>query len=176
MATAVRVSLFSVAPLPRPLGVDPAAVEDLEVWQGGTPHGRDLFRLTLRLRRTGLEYDLLTEPGLEVNQRLAATALVGETPCPLFDGVILDHRFLPGPSPCESRLVVTGEDITVRLDEVEENRSYPRLADGMIATQVVARHARLGLVPPTPAPGGLVDRTTIQTETDFKFLTRLARR
>jgi hypothetical protein len=158
------------------------AVEEVEVIQGGTPTGRDAFRIVLGIGRVGvgaLEYDLLDSGLLDVMNRLAATVVVGGAPSGLIDGVILDHQFVPSNQPGDSKLVVTGEDITVMMDLEEVNKGYPNQPDGVIAARVIGSYARFGLIPaPTPTKDAdtILSRLTTQTETDFAFLMRLAAR
>jgi hypothetical protein len=171
----------SPVPLPAPEKFV-RAIDEVEVVQGGTPTGRDAFRITLSVGREGiaaLEYDLLDTGLLDPMTRLAATVLVGATPYGLINGVILDHEFTPSPEPGASKLVITGEDVTVMMDLEEKNDSYSNLPDGLVVFQVIGPYAKFGLVPPPPLPGPvetMLTRQTTQTETDFAFVTRLAAR
>jgi hypothetical protein len=156
------------------------AIEEVEVVQAGSPTGRDAFRVLLGVGRSGvgaIEYDLLDSGLLDPMNRLAAVVVVGGTPYGLLDGVILDHQFAPSDQPGDSKLVVTGEDITVLMDLEEKNTTYPNQPDGLIAFTVVGSYAKFGLVPPVALPGPMeteLTRVTTQTETDFAFVSRLA--
>jgi hypothetical protein len=160
-----------------------SAVEEIEVTQAATPVGRDAFRVVLGVGRVGLgavEYDLLDTGLLDPLNRLAAVVLVGGTPFGLVDGVIFDHQFAPSEKPGDSKLVITGEDVTAMMDLDEKNQTFPNLPDGLIAMKVVGGYAQLGLVPPVVTSPGPVETIltalTTQTETDFAFLARLAAR
>jgi hypothetical protein len=183
LTTGAQMALFlgGTVPTPAPRAFV-QAIEEVEVIQGGTPTGRDAFRITLGVGRGGLaaiEYDLLGSGLLDPMNRLAAVVVVGGMPSGLVDGVILDHQFAPSNRPGASRLVVTGEDITVMMDLKEQNQGFPNQPDGIIALRVLGQYARYGLVPaPTPTKDmdTILTRLTTQTETDFAFLTRLATR
>jgi hypothetical protein len=181
--TGAQIAFFLGGIVPRPApGGFVTAVEEIEVIQGGTPTGRDAFRIVLGVGRVGVgavEFDLLDSGLLDPMNRLAAVVVVGGTPYGLVDGVILDHQFAPSNEPGASRLVITGEDITVMMDLEEKNQGYPNQPDGFIAFRVLGPYARFGLIPtttPTKDTDTILSRLTTQTETDFAFLSRLAAR
>ncbi|WP_010584682.1 hypothetical protein [Schlesneria paludicola] len=158
------------------------AIEEIEVIQGDTATGRDAFRITLSVGRSGVgavEYDQLSTGLLDPLQRVAVIGQIGASPVGVLDGMILDHHFAPSTEPGRSKLILTGEDISVLMDFEEKNKAYPNQPDGIIAMQIVGGYAKYGLVPPVSPSGPMetvLQRVTTQTETDFAFLTRLAAR
>jgi phage protein D len=110
---------------------------------------------------------------------LIAVVIVGALPQVLIDGIITHHQVVPSGKPGESSLVISGDDISVRLDLEEKSATYPNQPDSVIVTRIIADYATYGLVPtvtPTTDVPIEVDRVPTQQGTDLQFVQELARR
>jgi len=95
----------------------------------------------------------------------------------VIDGVITSHQVVPSNKPGESRLVVTGEDISLQLDLEEKSATFPNQPDSIIVTRLIASYATYGLVPvvtPTTDIPIQTDRIPSQQATDLSFIQQLA--
>lgn len=153
------------------------AIESLEVERSADEQGG--FQITLRAEKSiGGEYDLLINPQLAVGSRVVIGVLMGVVPEWLCDGVITHRELLPSDKPGQSRLTVTGRDLSSLLDLVDVVMSYPGCPDSVIALTILARYAAFGVVPAVsvttdvPLP---LERIPLQRETDLKCLRRLAK-
>lgn len=169
------------------LGKDVPAPASPEVLQALTSaevtletDGSDGFQMTFTLGRDhGLDYRLLAGGTLDPDTRVVLGAVLGVLPEPLIDGVICHHQVTPGQTPGTSTLTVSGRDLSVLFDLEERNDKYENQPDSVIATRVIGRYARYGIVPlatPTTEVPLAVQRIPRQQESDLKFLRRLARR
>ena len=141
---------------------------------------RDGFQITFSLgKKTQLDYNLLLSGILDPPGRVIIVVLFGALPQVLIDGVITNHQFVPSNTPGESRLIVTGEDISLQLDLVEKSATYPNQSDSTIVTRLFASYATYGLVPfvtPTTDVPLMVQRIPTQQGTDLAYIQRLAQR
>lgn len=154
-----------------------AAIEKLEVERSADDIGG--FQITLRAEKSGGgEFDLLLSPQLAVGSRVVIGVLMGAVPEWLCDGVITHRELQPSDKPGQSRLTVTGQDISTLLDRVDVVLSYPGCPDSVIATTILARYLATGVIPAVcgttdiPLP---TERIPLQRETDLKCLRRLAK-
>ena len=112
-------------------------------------------------------------------RRVVLAAIFGVVPEVLIDGLITRNELTPGDEPGTSTLTVSGRDLSQAFDLEERNEEYPNQPDFVIATCVIARYARYGVIPKpartTDFPIQL-DRIPRQQETDLAFLRRIAQR
>lgn len=176
--TGIRLQLFigPTVPLPAPFRVVEALV-DLEV--SNNDGERDGFQMTFTTgKETPLDYSMLGNI-FEPPARVVVQVLVGVLPRVLIDGIITNHQFAPSNRPGQSTLVVTGEDISLKLDLEEKRETYPNQSDSSIARTILNRYATYGIRPnitntsETPNENELVPS---QQGTDLDFLRELARR
>lgn len=169
--------LGDTIPLPAPYEVV-RALTRLEVTNDD--HSGDGFQITFALTKTMLgEYDLVQGGSLAPATRVIIAVILGITPEVLIDGIITHQQLAPGNDPGQSTLTVTGKDVSVMLDLEEKNDKFDNQPDFLIATQLIAKYAKYGLVPqvaPTSDVPIMIDRIPRQNETDLKFLQRLATR
>lgn len=164
-----------VVPLPCPR-VALEAIERVEVTAD-----RELgsaFRITFRLTKSLLgEFDLLLRPQLQPMSRVIIGVLIGVVPQVLIDGLIECHQIIPSTTAGQSKLVVTGRDLTSMMDKVELQLAFPGCTVPQILSTIFARYAAYGIVPtfgasvPVPDP----KKFPSQTETDLRCLRRLAK-
>jgi hypothetical protein len=141
---------------------------------------RDGFQLTFTLGRDSLaEYGLLQGGLLEPPNRLIASVTVRNQSYVLIDGVITNHQMTPSSDPGRSTLSVTGDDISLQLDLVEKNATYPNQSDSVIVQRILSSYAEFGLNPDvseTKEAPLQTDRLTTQQGTDLSFVQELAKR
>lgn len=171
------VLVGDTVPLPAPYEVT-NALQQVEV-TSDSGQG-DGFQMTFSLARSGLaDYGLLQNGTVDPMRRVVIAVMLGGLPEVLIDGVVTHHQFNPGSQPGQATLTVTGRDLSTLLDLEEKNESYPNQPDFLIATGVLAKYAKYGIVPqPTPTTDIpiMLERIPRQHETDLKFLQRLAER
>jgi hypothetical protein len=140
----------------------------------------DGFQITFALSKSKIgEYDLLQGGSLSPSSRVIIAVLVGVIPEVLIDGIITHHQIAPGNDPGQSTLTVTGKDVSIMLDLEEKNEKFDNQPDFLIATQLIAKYAKYGLVPqvtPTSDVPLMIDRIPRQHETDLRFIQRMAAR
>jgi hypothetical protein len=176
----VRLQLLigPTVPTPAPYDVVDALVE-LEV--RNDDRERDGFQMTFNLGRRGTaqDYSLLQSGILDPPNRVIIMVIIGVLPQVLIDGMITNHQVVPSNEPGQSRLVVTGEDISLQLDLEEKSATYPNQRDSDIVTRIIAGYATYGLVPDitqTSESPPETERITTQQGTDLIFIQQLAAR
>jgi hypothetical protein len=99
----------------------------------------------------------------------------------LFDGVILNQQLLPGEGPGETRLTVTGQDLSVMMDLEERSVEHPSQPETVIALKLIGGYPQFGLVPLVIPPPSIdvplpIERTPVQQGTDLQYLKQMAAR
>jgi hypothetical protein len=164
-------------PLPPPPGVA-TALRHVEVTNDD--RAGDGFQLRFAVGKDAvIDSSLLTSGVVDPMRRVVLGVLFGVLPEVLIDGVVTRHELSPGDEPGTSTLTVTGRDLSQVFDLEERNEEYPNQPDFVIATRVMARYARYGVIP-SPVPTAdfpiQLERIPRQQETDLAFLNRIARR
>ena len=166
-------------PLPAPLPVM-EALDGVEVFTGGERGG---FQLSFQVGRSGsadlLDPALVASPLLQTWSRVVLIVTFNATPRVLMDGFITQREYSPSEQPGQSRLTLTGEDVSLMMDLAEQSTQHVALDDGLIVLKLIASYARYGLVPrvvPPPLidPPLPIDRVPVQLDTDLKHLQQLA--
>ncbi len=99
---------------------------------------------------------------------------VGQT---LIDGFITRQEFAPSNAQPPSSFVVSGEDVSVKMDLVDYSREFPSITDDITVLELLAPWALLGIVPDVrPTTLGLVpyDHVPQQAGTDRQTIQQLA--
>jgi hypothetical protein len=172
----VRLQLMmgATVPLPAPYAVIEALIS-LSVTN--RDHERDGFQITLSLGKDSpLDYGLLQSGIFDPPSRVIITVIIGVLPQVLIDGIITNHQVVPSNRPSESRLIVTGEDISLKLDLEEKSKTYPNQPDWVIVTQLVSQYGLIPKVMPTTDVPIILDRVPTQQGTDLAFIQQLAQR
>jgi hypothetical protein len=166
----------STVPVPAPYEVLQALVS-VEV--SNDNEAGDGFQLVIAVRKDStLDYGLLRHPVFKPGTRVVIGVVLGVVPEVLIDGVIT-HQQLKVTGGGSGELTVTGKDITSEMDLEEQNSGFDNQPDSVIATRIIAKYVRFGLVPavaPTTDVPIQTDRVPSQQETDLGFLRRLAER
>ncbi|MEQ8962530.1 MAG: hypothetical protein RLP02_32160, partial [Coleofasciculus sp. C2-GNP5-27] len=176
LASSIRLQLLigQNVPTPAPYSVVKSLV-NLEVQNND--RDRDGFQMTFTLGKDPLrDYGLLRDGLLNPPNRVIITVIIGVLPQVLIDGKITRHQVIPSEQPGQSRLMVTGEDISLELDLEHKQETYANLSDSDIVTQIVSSY---GLVPEVTRTSEVpveTERITSQQGTDLNFIQELARR
>jgi hypothetical protein len=175
----IRLQLLigPTVPVPAPYAVMDALLE-LEVRNDARQ--RDVLQMTFSLGKESLlDFGLLRDGLLDPPNRVIIAVIIGVLPQVLIDGVITDHQVVPSYEPGQSRLIVTGEDISRQLDLEEKSTTHPNQPDSAIVTNIIASYASYGLTPVVTATTDVpieVDRVPSQQGTDLAYIQRLAER
>jgi hypothetical protein len=121
---------------------------------------------------------LLGQVGPTIRTVLFAT--VNGLPVPLIDGVVTHHQISPDVQAGKSTLVLTGEDLTAVMDQVDMTGvPFPGMPDFARVNAILAKYAPFGVVPvvipsvalDTPTP---TNRVPTQRGTDLQYIEELA--
>jgi len=177
-ALGIRILLWlgDPIPLPQPPEVTEALIS-AEVTQ--TDDG-DGFQLVFSIAQdTVAGFTLLSDAATGLFSKVVVGVIVGALPQILINGVITHHQVDPHSEPGASTLTLSGRDVSVMMDLEDKSAAFPNLPDFVIATQILASYAELGLIPvvtPTADIPLFLQRIPRQAETDLQFVRRMARR
>jgi hypothetical protein len=167
---------------PAPVGLLEALI-DAEVTH--SEKERSGFRLTFAIGRSGpldfLDYPLVANPLLQVNARVVMTVFFDITPSVIMDGIVTQRDVFPGDRPGQARLVLSGHDLSIAMDREQKQVQHPAQDETLIAMKIAGQYAQY-LMAPMVLPPVLVDpplpmdRTPVQTATDWDYLTEMADR
>lgn len=170
----LQLMIGPTVPLPAPYPVMEALIS-LEV--RNRDQERDGFQITFSLGKDSpLDYSLLLSGLFDPPSRVIITAIINALPQVLIDGIITSHQIVPSNRPGESQLIITGEDISLKMDLEEKSETYPNQPDSLIVTQLIARYGLIPKVTPTTDVPIMLDRIPTQQGTDLAFIQQLARR
>ena len=178
----VRLQLLIGDTVPSPASYEVVrALVDLEV--RNETDQRDTFQMTFSLGRESSEDDfsLLRSGVLDTERRVIVMVFFGARPEVLMDGIITRHQTPRSNQPGQSRLVVFGESIALKLDLDHQDKSYPNQADSVIVNQILKRseYASYGLTPDVTQTSDTpteTERIPSQQLTDLEYIQALARR
>ncbi len=181
LGVTLTLLLGPTAPLPAPVRFA-ESLERVEVTH--SDEGRSGFQLVFKVGRGKLDlldYAQLTSPLLQPFSRVVLLVTFNAVPQVLMDGIITHQQLSSGEGPGESRLTVTGEDVSVMMDLEEKSVEHPAQPEAVIALKIIASYARYGLIP-TVIPPPTVDiplpteRVPVQQATDLAYLQEMAAR
>ncbi len=181
LGVTLSLLLGPTAPLPAPVRFA-ESLERVEVTH--SDEGRSGFQLVFKVGRGKLDlldYAHLASPLLQPFSRVVLLVTFNAAPQVLMDGIITHQQLSPGEGPGESRLTVTGEDVSVMMDLEEKSVEHPAQPEALIALKIIASYARYGLIP-TVIPPPTVDiplpteRVPVQQATDLAYLREMAAR
>lgn len=170
--------------VPTPIGPELAdLLIDAEVTE--VADGQAAFRISFGAQRTddgkGMEIEVLSDGRLTPGNRVLVMAMQAALPTVLIDGLVTDVWLDPAKNPSQSRIVISGADLTVAMDLTEKIQGYPDMDDELIVLEILAQYERFAIVPETIPPAEsdfptIVQRTPIQHGTDLEYLYELANR
>ncbi len=171
-------------PLPVPATLADA-VESIEVKI--TDEGRDGFQIVFTVGRAGaqsptgnpIDYTLMNNPLLNTFNRVIVMLVFGLSPTVLIDGIITNRQFSPSSQPGQSKLTITGEDVSIMMDRAESSTTHPNQPDIAIVAKIIASYSQYGLVPTVIPPASMdvpimVNRIPSQQATDLQYIKSLA--
>jgi hypothetical protein len=164
-------------PAPKPL-VD--ALVSVEVTESAT--GQSGFQLTFTLSDRGILETFFLLAGGSPLPVLRVVLLVTFPGIPqvLIDGVVLHTEVQPDAMTGSSKLVVTGQDLTALMDQIDfSGLPYPGMSPDLRVLTILAKYAVFGVAPeviPVPAPDIPVPIQQIpaQKSTDLEYIKHLA--
>jgi hypothetical protein len=121
------------------------------------------------------DYPLILEPLLAEFNRVVLKALVDGQETLLMDGYIIEKEL----DREAGKIVVTGEDLTVKMDLFEISKQYPDKVDSAMVTEILARYSFLGFtkkVTPPASEATPIKSCPQQLATDRDYLLELAKR
>jgi hypothetical protein len=159
-------------PVPAPAELTEALVS-AEVTH--TDEGRSGFQLTFQAGRSGpsdiVDYPLLLNPLLRTFNRVILIVTFNAVPRVLSDGFITRQQLTPSNEPGASTLTVSGEDVSVMMDLVEEKTMHPAQDETtIVAPPIVIPPPQIDFPPPTE------HLPTQPAMTDLRHITELAGR
>lgn len=159
------------------------ALQGIEVTN--SDEGRSGFQLTFQIGRSGpqdlIDYSLLLNPLLKPFNRVILIVTFNFMPRVLMDGIITHQQLSPGGEPGSPTLTVTGEDVSVMMDQEEKCVEHPAQAEAVIAYKLIMSYAHYGMMPTVIPPPTIdipvpVERTPVQQGTDLQYLNEMAGR
>jgi hypothetical protein len=82
-----------------------------------------------------------------VSTRVVIIATVGGFPHVLMDGLVTQQQVVPSNAPGESKLTVTGEDLSLAMDVLAVTRSFPAMPPVALVNLILAPYLALGIIP-----------------------------
>ncbi|MCR9162458.1 MAG: hypothetical protein ACE37F_19525 [Nannocystaceae bacterium] len=141
--------------------------------------GKSGFQITLALSRPrgggNDDFPVLSGQALRIGNRIQITATLGDRPYPLMDGIITNHQLAPSNDPAGSTLTVSGEDVTIMLDQHEVQLQLPAMPKFARVNLMLAPLATFGVTPTViPPPSDIPPLVTDNPPTiDGTFLSAI---
>ena len=165
-----------------PLPVSPMVLDAVSSIQVTSGTGRSGFQISLTVdKNSPIQHTMLPAGFFDpMITRVIIMVTVGGIPHILIDGMITRHELAPSNEPGQSRLTLTGEDLTVLMDVIEITRSFPAMPKVAQILTVLAPYMVFGIVPaPVPPFLPIVKLPTSKWDsqpnmTDYAYLQMLA--
>lgn len=180
MSNAIYLTLLAgpVVPVPVPRDVLDALVSVEAKSAAGEPGG---FQLVFQLsNKSPLQTMFLLAAGQTPLLRVLIIVTLNGLPNVLADGVMTRTDYAPGANPGESKLTITGVDLTKVMDLIDfSGIPYPAMPAEARVALVIAKYAMFGLIPlvvpslftDVPIP---VDKIPAHQGTDLEYVKKLA--
>ena len=144
-------------------------------------NARDGFQMTFTLGRDARanDYPLLQNRLVEPGHRVIIVVLMKGQSNILIDGIITRHQITTGRGPGSAQLVVTGEDISLKMDLEEKRRPHPNQTDSTIVSRILSAYTTYGITPQvtsTQDHPSESQRKPGQDGTDLDYIRKLAQR
>lgn len=167
-----------LVPSPAPQSVIDALTNVQVTTASGQKSG---FQLTFTVSKTSPILRALLPAGyFDPPTRVIITTTLRGTPTPIMDGVITRHEFAPSNDPGQSKLTITGEDVSRMMDLIDfSGFKWPAMPAEARVALMVAKYAMYGIVP-LVMPSVLIDVPNplddipSQDGTDLAYINNLA--
>ena len=179
--TGISLTLLTgpTIPVPTPQFVS-EALERVSVTH--SDKGASGFQLEFKADRTSSflrDFQLLATRVLASGNRVVLMVTMGGMPRVLMDGFITHIALAHSKASGASTISVTGEDISVKMNLVEESEGHPALGDSAIVAAILAKYARYGVAPKVmPTLSSLardpLEEVPQQNATDLGYINSLA--
>ena len=180
LGTQLTLLIGPTVPLPAPVSFL-EALESVEVTHNDTE--RSGFQLVFRAGRGTsdlLDYGLMTSPLLRPCSRVVMIVTFCGIPALLMDGIITRQELKPGNDPGTGMFALTGEDVSVMMDQDEVSVEHPGQMDTVIVLKIIASYPQFGLIPQVIPPPTVdiplpTERIPVQQCTDQEYVRHLAK-
>ena len=165
-----------LVPLPAPLPVA-EALQSIEVNSERTRSG---FQLTFTMGKTSpLQLALLPAGYFDpISTRVVVIVTFRGLPQVLMDGIVTRQEMSPSNEPGQSKLTITGEDLSILMDIVDARIPYPPMPDEARISMILSKYLQFGITPaivPPPVPTTPDPLSPfVQTTTDRAYIKELA--
>jgi len=139
------------------------------------------FQLTFHTERLGTDggedFPIVNHPKLQTFSRVTLQVAVGGSARVLVDGYITGRQLSPGGAPGGTTFVVSGEDVSVKMNMMEISFEYPHIGDFAIVELILAKYIPFKILPdakPTVADIIPLDFVPQQNSTDRQYLQQMA--
>jgi len=180
----VHFALWAGPTVPAPLPPNLlSSLKSVEVTH--SDKGRSGFQMTFEVGRSGptdlVDYEALLGPSLRPFNRVVMVVTFNVVPRVLMDGIITDQQLSTSNEPGGSTLTLTGEDVSVMMDQEEKSVEHPSQDETVIANKIILSYAQYLMVPVVIPPVVIdppipIERTPVQQGTDLSYLTQMAER
>jgi hypothetical protein len=164
-------------PVPAPLPV----MDALESVQVTSSKDRSGFQLSFTVGKTSLLQLALLPAGYfdPIVTRVIILITLNGMPNVIIDGIVTRQELQPSDEAGQSKLTITGDDLTVAMDLLEIILPYPAMPDVAQINLILAKYAFLGIVPVVVPPFIFTVKTPLQgydtqTATDLQYIRDLA--
>jgi hypothetical protein len=166
-------------PIPAPKPV----MDALQSIQVTSSKDRSGFQLTFSVSKGSLLQTTLLPAGYfdPMITRVIVIVTLNGFPDVLMDGIVTRQEVAPSNEPAQSKLTITGEDLSVLMDVVEIIRPYPAVPEVAQVYAALAPYAMFGVVPLAvppiiPAIKIPLESWDTQRQTDLSFIKGIAQR
>ncbi|MBE9549524.1 MAG: hypothetical protein IMF09_08985 [Proteobacteria bacterium] len=132
-------------PIPAPQSVIDS-VSSVQVNSGGERSG---FQLTFLVSKNSPLINVMLPAGYfdPMITRIIVIVTLNGLPNVLMDGIVTRQEMSPSSEPGQSKLTITGEDLSVLMDVIELKRPFPAMDDALQMLTILAPYAAFGVVP-----------------------------
>lgn len=147
--------------------------------------GRSGFELQFSIGRSGpldvTDFPIQRDPRVKPLSRVIVVVTFNVVPQVLIDGIVTRQTLSPGNEPGTSTLTLKGQDVSFMMTRTERSAEHLALPEPLIVAKTILSYAQYGLIPlviPPPVidPPLPIERVPVQQQTDYDYLSRLARR
>ena len=168
-------------PIPAPEFVT-KTIESVSVQESDS--GRTAFSVTFAVGRdmfTGaVDFLPLLSQVIKVGHRVVIMVVINAQPHVISDGIVTKLDLTPGLEPGQSRLSITGTDVSALMELIEWKTPAPATSDLSAVTLAMGKYAAFLVpapIPPIPdVPWSPTERTRTLSGTDYDVLTSLAKK